>query len=278
MLKTKTTLSDLKSLSTFEYTPHNPRIIDEPAIYLYEQSSLKYYFAFYPKLSSKMLFVFFAGDAPRVRYVPPVFQRWSWAKLFPGSCLYVSDPVLLLSEKIGLSWYSGTPYSDSLEEVALLINSVASTLDVNNNIITYGSSGGGFASLRFSTFLNVRASVAINPQTNIAKYKSYHPDLYFKEIFGVYDRDTMLHDYGKRISLYDKSNIDKISSARIIYLQNTMDKHHYDNHYAPFKSELEKFSPSHSSDSNVEYILYSDPMGHKTVETQSILDELLSKI
>ena len=54
-------------------------------------------------------------------------------------------------------------------------------------LIFYGSSGGGFAALKAVGLLNNGVAIAINPQTDILKYKKFLEDIQYlidnKELF-----------------------------------------------------------------------------------------------
>jgi hypothetical protein len=146
----KTTLVQLNELNSFALK--QCECIEGGIQGLYQKRIMGFQFDYlYQPSIHKRLFVFFSGSAQRSKINPPVFQRWSWAHLFPGHCLYVSDPSLFLNDKLGLAWYSGTSGFDPMPIIAQEVKNLALSLDINeSSIFSYGSSGGGFAALRSS--------------------------------------------------------------------------------------------------------------------------------
>lgn len=112
----KVSLSSLSHIPQFEINDQINCDLKTPTLYLEKEGKHRIDYLWQPNLEHDRLFVLFSGNAMRSKNDPPVFQRWSWSKHFPGSCLYVSDPSLYLSKDIGLAWYSGADTFDPLVE------------------------------------------------------------------------------------------------------------------------------------------------------------------
>lgn len=224
------------------------------------------------KKKEKRLFVMFSGSANRLKLNPPVFHRWKWADKFPGSTLYVSDPSLYIHEKLALGWYIGTKSVDHLQVISRVVMEVAESLGVSKeNIIGYGSSGGGFASLRMANFIDGMTSVAINPQIII---KNYHEravnrflKICFESSFDKFDFDGNLNRFDIRAVVLDKEN------NKFIVAQNTVDEDHFINHFSHLCNAID--TDSKVDNGRLKTILFSHPSGHKKAETTEVFDRIL---
>lgn len=189
---------------------------------------------YFSKGEQSRLFVFLCGAADRSKYTPPVFARWNWGPLFPGSIVSIADPSLELRPDLSIGWYIGTRQVDFTEKLASLISSIAKSLSVPpSSIIFYSSSSGAFASLMASYYLDDPICIVINPQIDLSKYyprltdalaQVFDPGRSFQEAY---------KDCPERFSVY--SQFKSISRLpRIVYAQNIQDGFHFDRFYAPF--------------------------------------------
>lgn len=265
----KNPASDLKNMPRLSYKTTGD-LINIPALYKHHAGGHIYDFLFSPNAGTKKLFVLFSGDAMRKKYDPPVFQRWKWAEAFPGHCLYISDPALYLDEKLGLAWYAGNKDFDPMTVISRLITDIATTMGVPaDGIVTYGSSGGGFAALRALTFLPQATAVPVNPQTDITQYEFKNVERYTEIAFGTRDRGEALK-LAPRLSLFNAMNV--LRSRRIIYMQNSTDTHHLNEHFIPFRDML---GPDAK---NFEAIIFDVDGGHGAAEPQEAFDRAMKII
>ena len=248
--------------------------LSERTLITYEKSGQRYDYYFSPKPGASRLFVLFCGDALRKKNDPPVFQRWSWAKHFPGHCLYVSDPALYLDDSLGLAWYSGSESFDPLDEISDFMFDVGGRLGVSKrNTILYGSSGGGFAALRMLSMYNELCAVCINPQTSIINFERKHVEKYLKIAFSNPSRDDAYKTIKERVDVLHKADVFK--NSRIIYIQNLADKHHYEEHYLPFCKEMGVESDENTEKGLFRRILFWDERGHGKAESQEAFDTVI---
>ena len=85
---------------------------------------------------------------------PPYLDRWSWYKYFEESFISFSDPTFLYDDEIRLGWYVGTKKSWYLEVVSNIIDKLARNQKIiTENILFFGSSGGGLAAVGLATLL-----------------------------------------------------------------------------------------------------------------------------
>ncbi len=179
------------------------------------------------------LFVFFSGYADRTKIRPPVFQRWTWAEEFPGHCLYFSDPALHLDRHFSIGYYAGASTRDYLERMAEIVDQVAEVHGISpDNIVTYGSSAGGFASLRMADHLRGARHIAINPQTDLAAHREDKVGRVLRRCYGVSSLEDLEEPLRARFTVHRPELLER--AGRILILQNRVDTYHFENHYRPY--------------------------------------------
>lgn len=191
------------------------------------------------KKGSEYLVVFFSSMMTPLPN--PYYNRWSWAEHSTASCLYLHD---CTSEEM-CCWYLGNQKGDLFAEHANLVYLIAKHVGVaENNIILIGSSTGGYASLRMSSYFPRCTVYACNPQTILKNYNAWGVEA-LQRILGC-EVDEIAHQ--DIIGTIHKE-------SRIHYVQCTDDRQHFSNHYLPFRNRL-------SSYENISYQLVSDEGGH----------------
>ena len=102
---------------------------------------------------------------------PPRFLRNTYSNYVDGTILCLEDPMFYKYQKCKLGWYYGTPEEDYRLYCANIINRIAEILNIKSeNIILFGSSGGGTAAIGIAYHLKGTTVVALNPQLNLAAY------------------------------------------------------------------------------------------------------------
>lgn len=226
--------------------------------------------------STLPLFVFFSGYIDRKVTNLPAFQRWSWHNRFPGHTLYISDPLLKMTDDIGLGWYIGTKESDLNAQIATVVRQVALNLGTPlGKVVYYGSSGGGFAALRSLIEIPEAQAVAINPQVILTNFEGNSLDRYLSRFFGGMSKKDFERLHSFRNSVL--SRIGLIRESRVVYVQNTLDPHHMNQHFAHlFRQAGVEWTSRHLR--NVELVLFEDIRGHGVGEPPEILEEILSHL
>ena len=221
---------------------------------------LKYFFQ---KNATDNLFVFFNGAADRSKCYP-IFHRVGWEHDFPGSCLYISDPLLEKNDKLTIGWYIGGRNFDVEAAVDALILSIVNQLEPKN-IISWGSSAGGYASLRLASRMKGVNAVAVNPQTNIFKYHPRHVNEYFEVAFS--GENILDHKNHATFNVLKSPAID----SKYCLVQNVLDAFHYKHHYTP----LLETAKNENFESRVCSLIYSSPTGHGP-EKREMVPEIFS--
>lgn len=267
----KTTLEKLGGVKRFGLSEGEAFPVEQSCLFSSEHEGFKFDFLWHPKENQKRLFVLFSGDAIRKTNNPPVFQRWSWASYFPGHCLFVSDPSLYLDERLGLAWYCGTEQYDPMPEITRVIRRICVQFQIDEGrVCSYGSSGGGYAALRMGAFMPESTAIAVNPQIVVTNYAMKSADFYLNLCFNGRSRDAAIKDFPDRLNLL--SHVERLKRQKLIYIQNSVDIHHFADHFSPFCEAMGVAPNGNESVGNFRRIIFSHAGGHKKAETQEAFD------
>lgn len=272
----KVSLNKLAHIAVEELTEETQFATESARLYHEEVDGFRMDYLWSPNPAQKQrLFVFFSGDAKRDKNDPPVFQRWSWSSHFPGSCLFVSDPSLYLAPDIGLAWYSGTKDFDPLVVVAERVARLAKQLGIaTRDIFAYGSSGGGFAALRFAALVEGIAVITINPQILITQFRPlHHVKRFAKVCFDLDDPIKAAKLYPDRFSILE--HVEALKQRRIIYVQNISDPHHVEEHFRPFCAAMGASTEANLTNGKFRRIMFDHPDGHSKAETPEAFSAIL---
>ena len=102
---------------------------------------------------------------------PPYFDRWSWYKYFDESFIAFADPIFFYDETITVGWFVGDKNQWYLEVVSKIIKILSKKQNIlQNNILFYSSSGGGFASVGLGTLIKGSKVIIDNSQLFIMNF------------------------------------------------------------------------------------------------------------
>lgn len=168
-------------------------------------------------------FLYVAFDGRRNPADPlPKFPRWSYSSLVEGSFLAIEDPMYYMHTALQLAWYYGTTDHCYLEDCVAIVKTVCARLNIpHENVVFFGSSGGGYAALYAATLLQNSLSVSLNPQLSISRH---HTAGEFAKITGI---SLKANDPLNRNNLA-RQIIDHSASRHVIIYNS------YDPHYSLF--------------------------------------------
>ena len=217
--------------------------------------------------NSNRLYVFLSGARP-LSQGPPIFKRWSWFKHMNGSVLSISDPMFYEYPKCSLGWYYGTPEINWLETTALLALKVAEGCGIKpEDIVFYGSSGGGWAACWCASYIPGSLAIAINPQIFLDRYN-------YAETFSKITGNSLKNDALNRNNLYERM---KVSSSKFMIIQNISDHDGLDDHISPLMKIYDIDGEyGINARENLLVWLYMAKGGHTTQETLFILPHILN--
>lgn len=183
--------------------------------------------------------VSFHGALDRGRTIHPRFERAASLEGLGFPALVFGDPTLDLSSGLKLGWYLGSKTHDLPESISKVVLKFASDLSLHSSqVILTGSSGGGFAALQTSTFLEGSQVVAYNPQTSV---RDYFPRFSQAALEAVFGNDLTFEDipqdrWDVGVRLRNSGNPPSI----ITYVSNTGDGHHVVSHADRFFSSFDQ--------------------------------------
>lgn len=172
------------------------------------------------------------GNAPprSEQYLLPAITGWKVTEGLDASILAISDPCLLLDQKLELAWHAGTSSVPLQFVYELVLNKIIKSLSPSR-VIFWGGSGGGFASLYLSSRIAGSIAFVWNPQTSILAYEESYVRQYAKVCFGEAGEDVSETFAGKIVG--DISEVCPNDANRVIWLQNKNDWH-TEAHLLPF--------------------------------------------
>lgn len=194
--------------------------------------------AYFVKKESKKLVIFFPGAIDRKKVSPPIYHRWSWHNKIHANTLFVNDPTLYLSDELRIGWLLGEKNINYTELMCSFINLCISRVFIGiDEVVFYGSSAGGFMALQVAANYPDAKVLVNNCQTNVLKYRKSHVDDLIQTCFSDMSESDVENLYGERVDLVKRFKNKKIP-RKVIYMQNTADIFHMENHCLPFINSL----------------------------------------
>lgn len=226
----------------------------------------------------KKIYVIYTGGRPESASSPH-FVRWSYYPLIESldsMILCISDPMFQKYEELLLGWYYGTEDECYITLSLEIVKAVCDSANVKyEDVIFFGSSGGGYASVYASVMLRGSTSVSINPQIYLSRYSYWQK---FQEITGL--------NLNKR----DKLNRDNLvglirnSESKHCIMINVQSEDDMKNQLVPIAEEMGiTLNYGLSCKDNVLVWLYDCsglPEAHKSQETRSVfyaIDRVVSR-
>ncbi|WP_426003801.1 YqiA/YcfP family alpha/beta fold hydrolase [Paenarthrobacter sp. NyZ202] len=150
----------------------------------------------------------------------------------PVSRIFISDPSLRISHDFNLAWYAGSRFQPDLQEtLAVVVRRIVEETG-GHNVVFFGSSAGGYASLALSRFFPISLALAVNPQISISRFYSGAVERYLTHAWGVEGKEmdglpaSVTHDLVPAYSAgFDHT---------VALIQNAKDWFHIQNHQLPF--------------------------------------------
>lgn len=174
-----------------------------------------------------------------------------------------------------IGWYVGTENHNWSLRMSGLVTTIAKKLGKStSDVIVYGSSAGGFASLMLAARLRDATAIAINPQTDILKYSKRLVSEFLQTCFSNRNELSLLTR--ERGRMRAGPVMLQANGAKYVIVQNTLDRHHYEHHYKPFCQLLGvPVNGGKSHDGRGMSIIYTHTSGHGR-EPQELVASIVS--
>ena len=221
--------------------------------YCIKETELNFYSHFKPK--SKSLTIMLPGAVNRSKTIYN-YQRHSWSDEIDGSVISFLDPTVASDNDITIGWFQG---SENAYAIPILISFIKNILKINNitedNLTLFGSSAGGFTSLKIANEFPSSRVIVINPQTQVFRYfkKEYEKLISYVFPGQVLEQVTKLYNDRLKISLSLENRL-----SPVLYYQNLEDKHHVQFHLTPLLDSINEDSYEIVDGLNQEF--YTDKM------------------
>lgn len=243
-------------------------ITSEPFLLNVQWDEVSYEFLIRVKQKSPNVIILGSGASENQH--PPIFQRYTWMEEFDDSLIFYNDPTLYLGN-INLGWGQGTIERFYLKEIAIILEKLIQKLNVaNENILFYGSSGGGFMSLILAGYIKESCALVNNPQTILT---NWYKDA-FTQVFNISYPNLSLEEinnlFAERINVIAFYNQIKYV-PRIYYLQNIAAEFDMKNHLEPFVEGLQQIDENcHVNPVKID-LYFDKSSGHIPLEKNKIL-------
>ena len=172
---------------------------------------------------------------------PPYFNRWSWYSRFEESFIAYADPTYFYDGQIRIGWFVGTERTWYLEVVAEIFRRIARNQKIiNSNMLFYGSSAGGFASIALGTLIKGTKVLVNNAQFNIMNYNDDHIENLFRVLRKEFPdlSDTQIEEKLKvRLKIIELIKKEGYV-PHISYYLNSISDPDFNNQFLPFIDEL----------------------------------------
>ena len=153
---------------------------------------------------------------------PPFFVRWSWYKHLEESTIAYADPMMFHSDEIVITWFTGGENHWQMEDVAAIIEKLAENQKViNENILFFGSSGGGFSSVMLGTLIKGSKVLVNNAQFFVMNYGKQFVDRIFELLeveFNGLSREEIIEKYKFRIDALELFRREKYTPPITYYI------------------------------------------------------------
>ncbi len=165
----------------------------------------------------------------------PIFSGLGVTKDLNANIVLVSDPTLDLHERLTLAWFAGNRRQRLQADLPGMLQQIFEKLGTAHKIF-YGGSGGGYASLYYSSLFPRSLAIASNPQTSIGKFWPRTVTDYVSAAFyEVADVPSAVEVLSDRKIIHDLcAHYGERRSNSVAYLQNSPDARHVWSHLLPF--------------------------------------------
>ncbi|SEI42072.1 hypothetical protein SAMN04487917_101185 [Arthrobacter sp. yr096] len=148
--------------------------------------------------------------------------------------IFISDPSLYLTDKLALAWFAGNSKQPLQKLLPQVIGRIIRQHGAQR-VIFFGGSGGGYASMYYSSVTPGSLAIAFNPQTKVTRYINRSVRAFATHAFGISE-----DEYDPIAEIPNTPVLDLCAvygqpvDNTVLYIQNTNDTFHIERHMEPF--------------------------------------------
>lgn len=165
----------------------------------------------------------------------PLFSGQGIAEKIEANCIYVSDPSLMLSNRLNLAWFVGNDKLNLQNVLSSVLAHLFECHDIERKVF-FGASGGGFASLYYSSKFNRSIAVVANPQSAISKYIPAAVSKFLNICFRTDDSGSITDNLTLDLTEIYREK----TQNTVAYIQNIGDRSHMTSHLLPFRQSIHR--------------------------------------
>ncbi|WFP16729.1 hypothetical protein [Citricoccus muralis] len=178
--------------------------------------------------------VFFHGAIEK-HFTLPVLSGLGISGGLNANRIFVSDPSLILEQRLLLGWYAGNRHQVDLQDALTRILDHVFTLLGAKRVVFFGGSGGGFASLYYASRFENSLALPFNPQTSIRRYLDRAVVMYMNLAFNAHAPRSRRLAYKPESIVSDLCRWYGTPRPPLVgYMQNLNDVSHVNRHLRPF--------------------------------------------
>lgn len=174
---------------------------------------------------------------------PPYFDRWSWYKYFDESFISYADPMFFYDEYVKIAWLIGNKENWYMQDLSEIIEELCKNQNIkHDNILFYGSSGGGFTSVVLGTLIKNSSVLINNSQLFVLNYWEDMLEPVFDMLYDAFeglDKNEIIEKIKYRLDLIELFKKEKYAPF-ITYYVNIESGPDVLNHCVPFIKKIQK--------------------------------------
>lgn len=205
---------------------------------------------------------FGSGAYDPAKLSPPIYRRYSWQSEFKESVIFYNDPTLYLDPELRLGWGMGKNDEWYLLVIDDIIRTLANMRRIApEDVLFFGSSGGGFTAIVLSTLCRGSSVIVNNPQIILENYYKNPFNQMLEVCFDDPNLETILPKNEHRFNILKTFEHEK-NIPNMTYVVNMDSESDVKNQLLPFITGISTLG---YLDDQVEIKLYSDENGHSGV-------------
>ncbi|MCC3269896.1 hypothetical protein MUG94_11460 [Arthrobacter gengyunqii] len=174
----------------------------------------------------------------------PIFSGTRMTEEINANVVFVSDPSLVIDEKIKLGWFAGNRHQPLQSVLPEVIRHIVRDTGAQH-LIFFGASGGGFASLYYSSLFPGSLAIGVNPRTIVDRSFPTAISRYAQLCWGLSEQQDISNLLSKTIHSDLRIHTPLPPVNTVAYVQNSQDERYINSSLLPYLDAFEDTSHIH---------------------------------